>query len=124
MKLRSVLVAALCLVPILASGQVPQAPQEETAVGGAFRKAGDRISEDCGFALKKLIGCTLTLITDHPAHVTLGSIAPQNGFGFGGALTGESNNQNYPWDASADMVGAPGGAWRAGGYFKLRQADQ
>jgi hypothetical protein len=118
------LILALCLAPVPLAAQQPPAPQE-SAVGGAFRKEGDRVSEDCaGFAPKAILGCTVTLITDHPAHATLGSIAPKNGFGFGGAFGWESNNQNFPWNASADVVGAPSGAWRAGAYFKLRQADQ
>jgi len=123
MTLHRLLIFCLCLAPISVAAQEPQPPREESAVGGAFRKEGDRVAEDCG-SFKKIIGCATTLVTDHPAHVTLGSIAPQNGFGFGGAMTWESNNANFPWNMSGDVVGAPGGAWRAGGYFKLSQADQ
>jgi hypothetical protein len=114
----------LCLAPLSLAAQEPQPPREESTAAGAFRKEGDRLSEDCGFAPKKILGCALTLVTDHPAHLSQGSIAPQNGFGLGGALTWESNNQNFPWNMSADVVGAPSGAWRAGSYFKIRQADQ
>ena len=56
-----------------------------------------------------------TLVTDHPFHVALGSIAPQNGMGFGPALvTHYTPSETWRNQWSTDAVFAPGGAWRAG----------
>jgi hypothetical protein len=69
---------------------------------------------------KTLAGCAYAIATDSPFHVALGSLAPQNGFGFGAAFD-ESYTPNESWRLSwnADAVGAPSGAWRAGVYMKL-----
>ena len=62
----------------------------------------------------------MTLATGHPLHIAFGSIAPQNGFGFGGALVGhDTPNENWRINWSADAVGAIGGAWRAGAYINF-----
>ena len=122
MKPGYALLVWLCLAaPAAAQSQEPV--KEESSVAGAFRKEGDRIGEDCS-SPKTILGCAMTIVTDHPVHLSQGSIAPQNGFGFGGAATWGSNNRNFPWTMSSDGVKAPGGAWRSGTYFKLRQADQ
>ena len=114
----------VCLASIPAAAQTPEPPNKESPIAGAFRTEGERLAEDCGLTPKKILGCALTLVTDHPVHLSFGSIAPQNGFGLGGAATWSSNNQNFPWNLSGDAVRATSGAWRAGAYFKIRQADQ
>src|SRR5262249_54388637 len=70
-------------------------------------------------ALKKLASCAQTLVTDHPFHISLGSIAPQNGFGAGPAIVTHITPKNWRLTWSGDAVFAPGGAWRAGTYPKI-----
>ena len=70
--------------------------------------------------MKKIGGCAATLITGHPLHIAIGSIAPQNGFGFGPAfVTSGTKGENWRLKWSSDAVGAPtSGAWRVGTYLK------
>jgi hypothetical protein len=60
------------------------------------------------------------LFTDHPLHIAAGSIAPQNGFGFGGAfVTHYTPNESWRLSWNMDAVGSVNGSWRAGGYMKI-----
>ena len=53
-------------------------------------------------------------------HVAVGSIAPQNGFGFGPAIVAERPvGENWRFSWSGDAVRATAGAWRAGAYLKI-----
>lgn len=105
------------------SATAPGTLNQEGQVAGAFRKEGDRIREDCGLSPKKILGCAMTMVTDHPIHLSQGSIAPQNGFGLGGSMGWAADNENFPWTLSGDAVRATAaGAWRAGAYFKVRKA--
>ena len=86
---RNLAVLGLFLLPVMsgavpASAQDPQDPKEGR-LRAEFRLEGDDLKEGCG-SLKSIISCGTTLVTDHPFHVALGSIAPQNGFGFGPAM--------------------------------------
>src|SRR4029453_7095262 len=88
-------------------------------LGAEFRLEGEAIKEDCK-DFKSAPGCVATLVTAHPVHVALGSIAPQNGFGFGPAFVADRPvGENWRLGWSADGIGAPGGAWRAGGSLKI-----
>lgn len=94
---------------------------QEGPLAAEFRREREAIKEDCrAFDPERLISCGETLLTGKPVHIALGSIAPQNGFGFGVAL-GTSHAPSEDWRVgwSADIVGAPGGAWRAGTYIKI-----
>ena len=123
MTARHALVAVLLLVA--AAGATPAVAQDESRIHADFRKEGDRVGEDCsGFGVKTLAGCAMTLVTDHPLHLAVGSIAPQNGFAFGLALgTDFSPSVNWRSSFSVDAVGAPSGAWRTGAYWKFRHTD-
>jgi hypothetical protein len=95
----SVALCLVCATPVLA--------QDEPQTTAAVSEAGD----------------PLQLATASPLHLTLGSIAPQNGVAFGPALVGHGR----PTDAwainwSADVAVAPGGAWRAGAYANFVRA--
>jgi hypothetical protein len=108
----SVLIAAMLL-----AGAV-DAPAQESPLQAEWRIEREHIKEDCS-AITTFAGCAATLVTDHPVHVSLGSIAPQNGFGFGPALvTHYTPNENWRINWDSDAVFAPGGAWRAGTYFR------
>src|SRR5262249_18756919 len=97
------------------SGGQPDDPQE-SRLAAELRLEGDDLKQ-CG-DVKKIASCATTLITDHPFHLALGSIAPQNGFGVGPALLAHFTPRNWRTTWSGDAVFAPGGAWRAGTYFK------
>jgi hypothetical protein len=62
----------------------------------------------------------MEVVTGHPLHLALGSIAPRNGFGFGGAFVSHyTPNERWRLSWNADAVLSPSGAWRAGGYMKM-----
>src|SRR5215471_6205723 len=111
-RLTRLFVAAL-LLPVTAQAQ-------ESKLGAEFRIEGEHISQSCSeFTLKSIGSCAITLATDHPFHVSFGSIAPQNGMAFGGALvTHKTPNENWRLGWDSDAVVAAGGAWRAGTYFR------
>lgn len=96
------------------------APAQESEIHADFRGEATRFKQSCeGFALKKIPGCADLLFTDHPLHIAVGSIAPQNGFGAGGAYVGHYTPDELwrdSWDA--DAIASDNGSWRAGFYFK------
>jgi len=94
---------------------------QESQLAADFRHEGDHIRENCGkFGLKTIATCGQELVTDHPLHLALGSIAPQNGFAFGPAFVAHyTPNESWRLTWNADVVGATSGAWRAGAYMKI-----
>jgi hypothetical protein len=100
---------------------VPAAAQE-----GQFqadlRREGEDLRNNCGggFNAKQLVGCVVTLATDDPFHVAVGSLAPLNGMGFGLAFAEHyTPNERWRLGFDADSVVATSGSWRAGGYMKI-----
>jgi hypothetical protein len=95
---------------------------QESRFAADLRREGEDIQKSCtsGIAPTELVGCVVTLATDDPLHVAAGSLAPQNGMGFGIAFV-EHYTPNERWRISwnADTVFATSGGWRAGGYMKL-----
>src|SRR4051794_16604315 len=92
---------------------------QESRIGSDWRREREHIAENCGdFDAKKLMSCAVTLVTDYPIHVSLGNLAPQNGFAFGAAFT-ERYTPNEDWRISfnADAVAATTSSWRAGSYI-------
>jgi hypothetical protein len=60
------------------------------------------------------------LFTDHPLHIAVGSIAPQNGFGAGLAfVTHYTPNENWRLSWDVDAIGSSNASWRAGAYMKI-----
>jgi hypothetical protein len=98
-------------------GTQPTDPKE-SRFGAEVRLEREHLAEDCG-SFKNFTSCAATLVTDHPFHVSLGSIAPQNGFGAGPAIVTHFTPKNWRLTWSGDAVFAPGGAWRAGTYLKV-----
>jgi len=95
------------------------AQERETTLGAEFRLEGEAIKEDCK-SFKTFVSCASTLATNQPVHVAIGSIAPQNGFAFGPAIVAERPiGESWRFSWSGDVVGATGGAWRAGAYLKM-----
>ena len=78
----------LTLIFVLALSTAAASAQE-SEIHADFRGEATRFKQSCeDFTLKKIPGCASLLFTDHPLHIAVGSIAPQNGFGAGGAYVG------------------------------------
>jgi hypothetical protein len=115
--MRFIIIIIACV--LTAAPALAQGDQRETTLGAEFRLEGEAIKEDCK-SFKTFVSCASTLATNHPVHVAIGSIAPQNGFAFGPAIVAERPiGENWRFSWSGDVVGASGGAWRAGAYLKM-----
>ena len=77
----------------------------------------DKLKDSCGAF--KIPDCAEELFTGTPVHIAVGSIAPQNGFGFGLAYLGHKTTDNWRDSWDADAVASINGSWRAGVYLKL-----
>jgi hypothetical protein len=83
------------------------APTQESQIHADFRGEAARFKQSCeGFTFKKIPGCADLLFTDHPLHIAVGSIAPQNGFGAGGAYVGHYT-PNELWRTSTPTRSLP-----------------
>lgn len=94
---------------------------QESQLQADFRHEGEHVKESCGSLSFKSVGsCAQEFVTDHPLHIALGSIAPQNGFGFGAAFVSHyTPNENWRLSWDVDAVGATSGSWRTGAYMKI-----
>jgi len=90
---------------------------QETRLGADFRLEGDALKANCT-SFKSALGCAQVLFTDHPMHIAVGSLAPQNGFGFGPAfVTHWTPNESWRLSWDMDAMATPNGSWRAGAYM-------
>ena len=97
------------------------ASAQETLLGSDFRRERERFTENCA-DFKKLPGCAQVLFTDHPLHIAVGSIAPQNGFAAGLAFVAHKTpNESWRISLNSDAVASTNGSWRAGAYLKFVQ---
>jgi hypothetical protein len=93
-------------------------PQHEGELAADFRHEHEHFSGSCvGF--KSPFGCLQTLFTDHPLHIAVGSIAPQNGFAAGLALVTHKDLKHYYLKWDFDAIGSSNASWRAGAYMKI-----
>jgi hypothetical protein len=93
---------------------------QEGMLQADFRREGERVSDACkDFSFKTVPGCAIELFTDHPLHIAVGSIAPQDGFGFGAAFVADKNTKNWRVTWDVDAVASTNASWRAGGYMKM-----
>jgi hypothetical protein len=111
MKMRIGIVLMLWLVPALALAQ-------EGAMQAEFRRESERVAESCK-GIKAAPGCAIELFTDHPLHIAVGSMPPQNGFAAGAAFVAGKNTTNWRMTWDLDAVGSVNGSFRAGGYMKM-----
>src|SRR5580765_213194 len=107
---------ALFLFVYLTSVGAPAAQQGQLAA--EFSLQAGRIAEACKAMPSALMKCPFEFLTDHPIHLAVGNLAPQNGFGFGPAFVTHFYNEHRDISVNADVVATPGGAWRAGVYVK------
>jgi hypothetical protein len=92
---------------------------QEGAIAADVRREREALHQDC-IENKAIIGCATTLFTGDPLHVATGTIAPQNGMGFGPTIVWHwTPSNNWRWTGSADGVAASGGAWRVGSYATI-----
>lgn len=113
-------VASLLLaLAIPAFAQVSQ-EQNEGRLHADFRVEGEALAGSClKFSFGNLIDCVQTMVTAQPMHIASGSLAPQNGTGFGLAFVEHkdlADEWRLNWDA--DAVASIDGSWRAGAYMK------
>jgi hypothetical protein len=108
----------ILLIVLLVAAATAKA-QDESKLGADFRGEGERFRQNCGiFNLPAIEGCAELLFTDHPLHIAVGSIAPQNGFGAGAAFVSHyTPNENWRLSWNTDAVGSINGSWRAGIYM-------
>jgi hypothetical protein len=94
---------------------------QESQLQADFRHEGEHVKESCdSFSFKSFASCGQEFVTDHPLHLALGSIAPQNGFGFGAAfVTHYTPNESWRLSWDVDAVAATSGSWRTGAYMKI-----
>lgn len=95
------------------------ASAQETQLGADFRKEGDAFKSDCTkFSFGDVVSCGQVLFTDHPLHIALGSLAPQNGFAAGPAFVAHwTPNESWRMSWDTDAVASSNGSWRAGAYM-------
>jgi hypothetical protein len=94
--------------------------QDESKLGADFRGEGERLKKSCrGFDFASIGSCAELLFTDHPLHIAVGSIAPENGFGAGGAFVAHyTPNESWRLSWDSDAIASINGSWRAGVYMK------
>jgi hypothetical protein len=107
----------ICACLIILAGR---ANAQEGTLASDFRREGGKFKESCAkFSITSLTGCGEVLFLGYPLHVAVGSVAPQNGFGFGPAFVRRWNpNDNWRLNVNADGVVSTNGSWRTGVYFK------
>jgi hypothetical protein len=113
-------VRKLPFIFLLIASSIGMARAQESQTHADFRGEATRFHESCGaFSLKGLPSCAQLLFTDHPLHIAVGSIAPQNGFAGGVAYVGHfTPNELWRTSWNADAVASNNASWRAGFYYK------
>ncbi|MBS1802721.1 MAG: hypothetical protein JST28_05110 [Acidobacteria bacterium] len=91
--------------------------QNESRLQADLRREGNAL-KSCS-QISKFADCGQTLVLGQPFHLAFGSLAPDNGMGFGLAFV-EHKNFASEWrtNLSLDAVGTMNGSWRVGGYLK------
>jgi hypothetical protein len=104
---------------VLSLASVVPVRGQETQLGADFRGEGERLAASCGtFTIGGIGGCAQTLFTDHPMHIAVGSIAPQNGFAAGPAFVAHwTPNESWRLSWDMDAVVSENQSWRAGAYM-------
>jgi hypothetical protein len=112
-------IAVSSLLFLLVPTLLRQAPAgHQSQLGAEFALQSTRIAGACHAQLSSLFKCPVEFVTDHPLHLAVGSLAPQNGFAVGPAFVTHRYSDAHDLSWNADAVRAPGGSWRAGVYFK------
>jgi hypothetical protein len=108
---KAFLCLALLFLAALCSAQNESRFQADLRREGTALKACAQIS--------KFADCGQTLVLGQPFHLAFGSLAPDNGMGFGLAFVEHKNFANeWRTNLSLDAVATMNGSWRTGGYLK------
>jgi len=111
-----------CIPILLLAACGPLAAQGPDTLASELKLEGQAFSSDCGFSFKAIASCGQELFTGTPLHVTAGSLAPQNGVGFGPAFAYDPDTKNWRLNINADAVVSTNESWRAGIYVKAARA--
>jgi len=105
----------LCFVLLFLCGLA--SAQNESRLQADLRREGTALKA-CS-QISKFADCGQTLVLGQPFHLAFGSLAPDNGMGFGLAFV-EHKNFASEWrtNLSLDAVATMNGSWRVGGYLK------
>lgn len=95
------------------------ATRDENQLAAEWRLQRGHIAESCAPRAAALFKCPAEFLTDHPIHLAVGSLAPQNGFAVGPAFVTHRPSETSDMSWNADAVRSANGSWRAGVYFKL-----
>ncbi len=91
---------------------------DETQLQSDLRREKEELASNCS-SFKGMFGCAQTVVTGKPLHLSIGSVAPQNGVGFGPGFTYDKNlGENWRTNTTVDAVVTTNQSWRAGAYFK------
>lgn len=92
---------------------------QQSQLGADFEKEREDFKQSCAsFSFSSLASCGQDLFTDHPLHIAVGSLAPQNGFGAGPAFVAHwTPNESWRLSWDVDAVATPNESWRAGAYM-------
>ena len=106
---------SLCL--LLLSLAAHCTAQNESRLHADLRREGNAF-KSCT-QISKFADCGQTLVLGQPFHLAFGSLAPDNGMGFGLAFVEHKNFANeWRTNLSLDAVATMNGSWRAGAYIK------
>jgi hypothetical protein len=106
---------SLCLVLMYLAALC--SAQNESRFHADLRREGNALQACSQFS--KLADCGQTLVLGQPFHLAFGSLAPDNGMGFGLAFV-EHKNFASEWrtNLSLDAVATMNSSWRTGAYLK------
>ncbi|WP_158752070.1 hypothetical protein [Acidobacterium sp. S8] len=111
---------ASILLLLAAAPAYPQnSSTDESRLHRDFRVEKEALGACTKFDFGSLTDCGQTLVMGQPMHITVGSLAPQNGIAAGLAFVEHKNFANewrVNWDIDAQA--SSNGSWRAGGYMK------
>ena len=96
----------------------PSNAQNQGQLASDFSREGQDFHKDCS-SFKSLFSCGQLLVTGSPLRITAGSIAPENGMGFGPAFVFDKNYPAWRVNFNADAVVSVNKSWRTGVYVKL-----
>ena len=110
----------LLLVMLAASVLHAQQPTTSAGSGPDNPSESYKLEHSCfRLGFQEIASCGEELFSGQPVHVTVGSIAPQDGFGAGLAYVGHLTTENWRTSWDADGIASGNGSWRAGVYVKL-----
>lgn len=96
----------------------PLAASAQGLLGTEFSQEGAQFRQSCT-SFRSLPGCAEVLATGTPLHLTAGTIAPENGVGFGPAFVFDKDLPAWRLNLNADAVASINESWRAGVYLTL-----